>query len=396
MFKFWFNFHWLVGITFGIVLAVVGFTGGLLSYEQPIVRWLSSDVMTVAVPDDVPALAPAEMLARLQQQRPEKQVASLGYSGNPADALAVTFAGDRRGLTFYANPYTGELTGEASGRELMQTIRKLHRWMLLDIDTGRPLVGIATALLILMAISGIYLRWPKLHPTRLRTWLALDWRRKGHSFIRHLHLITGTWVFLFYLLASGTGLWWSFDWYRAGLYALAGVEQPVRGEGPPRAAGNEAARGRGDRAAKANADPSAMPLDAIWQQFIARTPVFEQARLNLPRSEKDRVGIRYLTPDAPHERAADVLWFDARSGQLLETELYRAKPRGERFIASIFPLHAGSFFGPIGVLLMMLSSLAMPLFAITGWQLYLKRRHYQTLRRDPARPRNVMPEGGAD
>jgi len=43
-------------------------------------------------------------------------------------------------------------------------------------------------------------------------------------------------------------------------------------------------------------------------------------------------------------------------------------------MASIFPLHAGSFFGLPGLILMMLASLLMPLFAITGWMLYLDRR----------------------
>ena len=41
---------------------------------------------------------------------------------------------------------------------------------------------------------------------------------------------------------------------------------------------------------------------------------------------------------------------------------------------SIFVLHSGSFFGLVGLVLMMIASLLMPLFAITGWQLYLGRR----------------------
>ena len=37
-------------------------------------------------------------------------------------------------------------------------------------------------------------------------------------------------------------------------------------------------------------------------------------------------------------------------------------------------LHSGSFSGLPGLVLMMIASLLMPLFAITGWQLYLGRR----------------------
>src|SRR5690606_16856213 len=202
------------------------------SYESTIIRVINPGVMTVAVPAEEASLSPAQLLEKLHQQQPQKAVASLGFSADPADAVVVSFVGGKRGETVYANPYTGEFTGQAQGRDAMGWVRKLHRWLLLDIDIGRPIVGIATALLILMALSGIYLRWPK-KVGSLRAWLSLDWRQKGRSFLWHLHAVVGTWVFLFYLLAAGTGLWWSFDWYRAGLYSLAGVEQPQR-RGPPR------------------------------------------------------------------------------------------------------------------------------------------------------------------
>lgn len=358
----WFQLHWLIGITFGLVIAVVGFTGGILSYEQPIIRLLNPGVMTVAVPTAANALSPQQLLAQLQQQLPHKSVAALGLSSDPEAAVAVSFIGGKRGETLYANPYNGEITGQAQGRGFMSWMRKLHRWLLLDIDIGRPIVGIATALLILLAFSGIYLRWPK-KVGSLRAWLTLDWRQKGRSFLWHLHAVVGTWVFLFYLLASGTGLWWSFDWYRAGLYSLAGVEQPQR-RGPPGGAEQKP----GDALSAAD-----YPLDRIWQQFTTAN-AFQEARLTLPQTRSDKLSIRYLPSDAPHDRASDTLLIDPASGKLIKATRYSDKRVGEQFMASIFPLHAGSFFGPIGTFLMMLASLAMPLFFISGWMLYLKRR----------------------
>jgi sulfite reductase (NADPH) flavoprotein alpha-component len=65
---------------------------------------------------------------------------------------------------------------------------------------------------------------------------------------------------------------------------------------------------------------------------------------------------------------------DARTGEVLKHEPYESKRAGEKFMASIFPLHSGSFFGLPGVVLYMLASMAMPVFAITGWLMYLDRR----------------------
>jgi sulfite reductase (NADPH) flavoprotein alpha-component len=42
-----FQVHWFVGITAGIVLGIVGFTGGMLSFEHQIVDWLNRDVRSV-------------------------------------------------------------------------------------------------------------------------------------------------------------------------------------------------------------------------------------------------------------------------------------------------------------------------------------------------------------
>ena len=45
----------------------------------------------------------------------------------------------------------------------------------------------------------------------------------------------------------------------------------------------------------------------------------------------------------------------------------------------MLPVHRGSFFGPVYQFVAMLASLAMPLFFITGWMLYLKRRKQKKL-----------------
>ena len=53
---------------------------------------------------------------------------------------------------------------------------------------------------------------------------------------------------------------------------------------------------------------------------------------------------------------------------------YSDRSFGSQLLASVYALHVGSYFGMAGRILMMLASLAMPLFFITGWLLYLDRR----------------------
>lgn len=361
----WYQTHWLVGISFGIVLAIVGVTGGILSFEQPIIKALSQGVMTVEAADFQQPLAPEALVAAIHHQAPDKSISSLGFSPDRKDAVAVAFASNGgRGNTVYADPYTGTLLGEAHGRNFMQKVRSLHRWILLDIDTGRPIVGIATALLVVLCLSGLYLRWPK-RIGNWRTWLTFSRKQKGRSFLWHMHAVLGTWALLLYLLAALTGLWWSFGWYRSGVYQLAGVEQTQR-RGPPRA----------DTKVGNKSSQLDLPLDRVWQTFVMTVgrDGYRNARLSLPKSVVGDVDITYLPVDAPHLRASNSIVINAASDRVVRHSRYADRRTGEKFIASVFPLHSGEFFGKAGLIAMMLASLGMPIFAVTGWMLYLDRR----------------------
>ena len=62
------------------------------------------------------------------------------------------------------------------------------------------------------------------------------------------------------------------------------------------------------------------------------------------------------------------------SGAVIRHTRYAERSLGAKLVQSIFVLHSGGFFGLPGLLLMMIASLTMPVFAVTGWMLYLDRR----------------------
>ena len=374
----WFQLHWLLGITAGIVLAVVGVTGAMLSFEHEIKVWLNPGVMTVT-PGAQQMLAPPELLARVQAAQPERRITALTVQADPEAAAQVTFApkpGDsnnRRGEQRYVDPYTGVLLGQPQGMDFFRTTMQIHRWLAAG-DTGKAIVGASTVALIVLSLSGLYLRWPRRRSLNWRAWLTFDPRRSGRSLLWDLHAVAGTWALLFYLLASLTGLYWSYDWYRDALFTITGAPRPQQQAGAPK--GNDgAARGgreRGERQERGAAP--AQNLELVWSTFIQTVPGYSSATLRLPQRPGQTVQVSYLDPDPAHERARNTLEVEPASGAVGKHERYADKPPGAKLMSSIFVLHAGSFFGLPGTILMMLASLAMPLFAITGWMLYLDRR----------------------
>jgi sulfite reductase (NADPH) flavoprotein alpha-component len=362
-----FQLHWCFGITAGLVLAIVGVTGGMLSFEDALLRALNPGVMTVQ-PRDTP-LAPAALLERVRGQRPGERIASLQLSADPRDAAVVGFAardGGRRGERWHVDPYTGTLLDAPRYQDFFRTTMRLHRWLVAD-DVGKQVVGASTVILVFFCLSGLYLRWPRRRGS-LRTWFALDWRQKGRNFLWHLHAIVGTWALLAYLVMALTGLWWSYGWYRDAVNDWATGGKP-RQEAPA------AASGRGD--------PPPFDIDAAWQAFTDAAPAWSSATIALPKDDQP-VSVRYLDADPAHERARNELALDRWTLQPVAHERYDEGSWRQKIGASMFALHRGSFFGTGGVVAFMVASFAMPLFAVTGWMLYLDRRRRRRVVRDVA------------
>lgn len=376
-----FQVHWFVGITAGLVLAIVGVTGGILSFEDDIVRALNPGILTVEERPGQSLLTPQQLADAVRDRDPQAAIASVGVSSDPESSATVGLApagGQGRGRQVYLDPYTGEALGEPGGRAFFQFSEQLHRWLVMpggNQSPGKTIVGISTLLLVFLALSGLYLRWPARF-TNWRAWFKLKLNYRGRALFWNLHAVVGVYVLIAYLIMALTGLWWSFDWYRNGAsLLLTGKPAQTQQRGPG---------GPGGRDGGAQQPPPETDLSQAWTAFLGATGGhYETATLTLPRKAGDPVQVRFLAEDAAHERAADQMRIDAASGAVISHEKFAEKSWGERLYGSVFALHSGSYFGVAGVVLWMLASLAMPLFFITGWLLYLDRRRHK--RRDRAR-----------
>ena len=117
--KTFFQIHWFLGITAGLVLSIMGVTGAIYSYEQQILKWINTDSYTVQAQSG-PKLSPAELYQHFKQQNPEMQINSVSLDASPTGSSTVNIAkeGARRGYNMMVNPYTAEVLPEIKGRVL--------------------------------------------------------------------------------------------------------------------------------------------------------------------------------------------------------------------------------------------------------------------------------------
>ncbi|MGJ7609588.1 MULTISPECIES: PepSY domain-containing protein [unclassified Variovorax] len=367
--QLWFQLHWFVGITAGTVLVVIGLSGAVLSFREEIIDALNPHGRHVPA-QAVQPLAPPQLLAAVRQAWPERQVGTLALFAKPGAAARVIFAppkGERRGNTVYLDPYTATALPTLAGAEFFEWVEALHRWLLLPREPGRVATGVLAAGLLLLSLSGLYLRWPR-RVRDWRAWLTFDPALKGRSFLWGLHSVMGTCALLMYLVFTTSGLYWAFDGLRDRVDAWAGY---------PRVAAQQARTSAPRVRNMARDDAAAVDIAPAWATFerhAKETGGWSEVILRLPAGAAPSVLFTWLDMAPAHERARNRMTVKLPGGDVAQDERHAAKSAGGRFLAAIYPLHMGTYFGLPGRIAMMLAALMLPVFSVTGWLLYLDRR----------------------
>ena len=399
--KILFQIHWFLGISAGLILSIMGVTGAIYSYEQPIQKWLNPESYTVQV-EQKNKLTPAQIFQHFQHTDPTIKINSITINLDPTASSSINIVkeGARKGYNMMINPYSAAVLPEIKGREFFQFIQQLHRNLTVG-EVGKQITGASALMLIYFVLSGLYLRWPKKHS--VKQWLFVKPKLKGRNFLWDLHAIVGTWVIIFYLLLAFTGLYWSYDWWRNGMFKVMGVERPqpemqanaqnkgaenkqsqlpeINQNKPATTAQTEHAQkgeGRGSKGLKP--EQVSYALNQTWTGFNAQVGrEYSSITFNIPKKANGEMEVSFVDSIPQHERARNKATYDYQASQIKKLELYEDQKLNQKIMNSMLPVHRGSFFGPVYQFAAMLAALIMPLFFITGWMLYLKRRKQKRL-----------------
>lgn len=146
----------------GIIIFLVCLSGTILTFEKEIEQWFKKDLK-------VEAMGVKKSLSSLVNDPNIKAKGLLTSITIPSDENSpykLSIKEDskqRRGSTYGVNPYTAEILApqETGMDKFMFSMFKMHRWLLMDIKWGRPIVGVATIIFMILTLSGIVLWFPK-------------------------------------------------------------------------------------------------------------------------------------------------------------------------------------------------------------------------------------------
>ncbi|HWX89179.1 MAG TPA: PepSY-associated TM helix domain-containing protein [Rhizomicrobium sp.] len=347
-----FTVHMWIGLTLGLLLAVLGLSGSLLVYDQAIADFLipPPHAQTAGPPLSLTMLADAAREAAAERGLEGGQMQMI-LPQKTSDALVVRLGGispmgnmpgmrreSRSGLQIFIDPVSGEVLGTRNAvlPPLLTFAHQLHGNFLMG-RSGRPLIGWLGVAMCLLGLTGLVLWWPK----RGQWKYAFKVRSEatGLRFHRELHAATGIWMFFVFMAVSYSGL--VLAWPQA-----MGVNPPGR---PPAIVAND-----GKRLGATEAVIAA----------TAAVPGLQARSITFPASPDQPISVNYLSNGAI---AATVL-IDPYRGKILAV-----RDASQSFLAWMRPVHQGSL-NVVWRFLVFLSGLAPALFVTTGLLMWWKKR----------------------
>ncbi len=193
----WRYCHLLLALVSGAFLLVASITGTILSFE-PITK--AAKAYDVA---DLEQITLARTLALLKERYPE--VLELQIDSNDF-VMAAVISEDGAPSTFYMDPRSADNIGEPQEKEpLFKFATNLHRSLFLK-TSGRLLVGVASFLLFLIAVTGSFLILKR--QGSIKRFVA---NVKRESFEQYYHIVWGRLMLVPILVVSLSGVYLSME-----------------------------------------------------------------------------------------------------------------------------------------------------------------------------------------
>jgi uncharacterized iron-regulated membrane protein len=340
---FW--LHLLTGTMAGSVILVMAVSGALLAFEPQIVEWSERELRVVPAPAaDAKRVDLDTIVAEARGAHPEGRPTLVTVRAEPRSSVRVAFG--REGA-LYLDPYTGAALGASSKlADALHVVDDWHRW-LGSREIGRPFTGVCNLAFLGMAISGVYLWWPR--PTRrgaLKVVAVPSFRLRGRARDFNWHNSIGIWCAPVLIVITLTGAVMSYQWASDLLYRLTGNVPPPPASGPAASAKGESRQ--------ANLAAGLARAEQQGPGWVAIT-------------------LRLQEPPAWHPTPRSQLTLDASTAVVVSWEPFAAQNLGRRLRSWVRPLHTGEAAGIVGQAIVGLASTGGAFLVYTGLALAWRR-----------------------
>lgn len=357
------DIHLWIGIAAGLILFVVCLTGTIYTFRTEIDETIASDKFFVEVPENGQRIASDELLDIVRAEFPDQVVSSLDIPTNKTRSYRVYVRkeGERRGKRYLVNPYNGQILGDTStsSSEFFSTVFRLHRWLALDTKIGRPIVGWATVIFVFLCLTGIVI-WV---PQKVKAWkqgLKIKWSGNWKRVNHDLHNALGFYSVIFLLIMGLTGLQWSFDWYRTGLYNFLGVDRSRKA--PQEELTQVSYEGM-----------TPLSIESVVSKADELLNYNGNYSISLPNEDATSISITKAKVGFFASSGRDRITLNRYTGELEKKDIFSEKPFNEQVGSSIKALHMGYVFGTFSKIIYFVTCLIATSLPVTGTLIWVNK-----------------------
>ena len=210
--RLWFVWHSWMGLTAGLMLFVVCWSGTFAVLSDEVDRLVNPAIQA----SHSDRLAWDAAYEAAIAARPDIEGISMAAPAGPGEALLI-FGSNAEGdpIRLYADPATGRILAETGFFNVQRFFRSFHRNLFLvglfefgAAGTGDLIVTSMAIVLLLQLVTSLifYKRW-------WRGFLALDWGHGPKVFWSSVHKAAGVWSLWLAAIMAITGIWYLVEFY---------------------------------------------------------------------------------------------------------------------------------------------------------------------------------------
>lgn len=378
--------HLWLGLSSGIVVFIVSITGCFYAFQQEIKDAMEPWRFVEA--RDQAFLPPSRLLDTAKAYFPDMQPTGLTYS-NREGAAAVgyhTFEGGKEEFSvIFLDPYTAEplkkmQTVGSGDFDFFSFILDGHRALWLPYEIGRPIVGVATLIFIVLLFSGLIMWWPKRwNKTAYKKSLTIKWNAKFKRVNYDLHNVLGFYTLVFAFILGVTGLVWSFTWFADSLYYItSGGETHSEHHHP-----------HSDISKAGLLNDSIPVLDRAWYKVVEQEPDAEGFYLTpYPQAADDAIEIiAYQDHGTWYNR--NEYYFDQYTLERYRAQgdVYEEASFADQLVELNYDIHVGAVWGLPGKILAFFVSLVSASLPVTGFLVWWNKKKKEKKKGAKRKPR---------
>jgi uncharacterized iron-regulated membrane protein len=363
--KIWLQVHLWLGLSAGLVLALIGLTGSVLVLNDQLLTIEVGHIFDVAGPIP-PHPAVDQWIANAHRAYGNFDLDSVvgpgfGLAGGNAAMLGAIGPGHTHWL-ITIDPNSGLPLGNYIWEDRFTTfVLQLHaglgasgRWLSWGRET---LAWLGVVMLVSMA-TGLYLWWP-----RNRNWytaFTLKRGARGRRRLLDLHNLFAVYLYVPLLIIAVTGVYFLRpDWIDPAI-SLVSVE---RTPDPGALA----------RASKPGSCPARTTPGQAAALALARYPSSRLAAVIVPGTQNQPLVVQLAPPDNLGFKGQTQVFIDPECPMILTALDGDAAVAAEAFKAIVHPLHFNLMLGRFGQAIVFLAGLLLPLSWVTGLLLWLDK-----------------------